>query len=116
MHKKYCGCKMQPMPKPMPAPTCGCHKPEPMPMSPHCCKPEPMPMPSPCCKPEPMPKGCGCYPEPKPICKVVEKFEYQEVPHVQPIHTHIVTNKVNVHKTYPKYTCSHETKCHDKFC
>ncbi len=112
MHKKHCGCTMtamphqtptpMPMPMPTPAHTCGCQPP----MPPTCCK----------CKPAPMPMGCGCVPAPKPICKVVEKFEYQEVPHVQPIHTHVVTNKVNVHKTYPKYTCSHETKCHDKFC
>ncbi len=51
----------------------------------------------------------------KPICKVINEYEYHNIQHVQPIHTHVVKNHVNIHETVPKYTYSTEDKCCDKY-
>ncbi len=71
------------------------------------CCPNPMPMHyNPCCaKPTVL----------KPICKVIHEYDYHNIQHIQPIHTHVVKNHVNIHETVPKYTYSTEDKCCDKY-
>ena len=42
------------------------------------------------------------------ITKCVEKEIYHEVPHVCPIHTHVVNRHIYKHTYTPQYTCSEE--------
>jgi hypothetical protein len=42
------------------------------------------------------------------ITKCVEKEIYHEVPHVCPIHTHVINRHIYKHTYTPQYTCSEE--------
>lgn len=42
------------------------------------------------------------------ITNCVEKEIYHEVPHVCPIHTHVVNKHIYKHTYTPQYTCSEE--------
>lgn len=42
------------------------------------------------------------------ITKCVEKEIYHEVPHVCPIHTHVVNRHIYKHTYTPQFTCSEE--------
>ncbi|CCY94135.1 unknown [Firmicutes bacterium CAG:884] len=62
--------------------------------------------------------GCGCNQNMDPcrqnevieptITKCVEKEFYHEVPHICPIHTHVVNKHIYNHTYRPEYTCSEE--------
>lgn len=60
------------------------------------------------------PNTCGMNPcmeqtvvEPT-ITKCIEKEIYHEVPHVCPIHTHVINRHIYKHTYTPQYTCSEE--------
>lgn len=59
-----------------------------------------------CCK-----KNCGCeqqvITEPV-ITNCIEKEYVHEVPHVCPIHTHVINRHIYNHTYTPQYTCSEE--------
>ena len=42
------------------------------------------------------------------INKCIEKEYYHEVPHVCPIHTHVINKHIYKHTYTPQYTCSEE--------
>lgn len=89
----------------------------------NCCGP--MPQFDRCCDggmmaPQPMPqmgRGCcdmnqtreQCIVEPT-INKCIEKEFYHEVPHVCPIHTHVINRHIYNHSYTPQYTCSEENQ------
>ena len=50
-----------------------------------------------------------CIVEPT-INKCVEKEFYHEVPHVCPIHTHVINRHIYNHSYTPQYTCSEENQ------
>lgn len=55
-------------------------------------------------------KGCGCneiITEPT-ITNCIEKEFVHEVPHVCPIHTHVINRHIYNHTYTPQYTCSEE--------
>ena len=62
--------------------------------------------------------ACGCNQNMDPcrqneiieptITKCVEKEFYHEVPHVCPIHTHVVNKHIYNHTYRPEYSCSEE--------
>ncbi len=74
-----------------------------------------------CCMPMPpmgynmMPNNCcnqrqeQCIVEPT-INKCIEKEFYHEVPHVCPIHTHIINKHIYNHSYTPEYSCSEENQ------
>ena len=69
-----------------------------------------------CCPNQPMMGGCcrqpqmeQCVMEPT-ITKCVEKEFYHEVPHVCPIHTHVINKHIYNHSYTPQYTCSEENQ------
>lgn len=57
------------------------------------------------------PNTCGCQEqvitEPV-ITKCIEKEFVHEVPHVCPIHTHVINRHIYNHTYTPQYTCSEE--------
>jgi hypothetical protein len=57
-----------------------------------------------------MPSGCCMETEviEPTITKCVEKEIYHEVPHVCPIHTHVINRHIYKHTYTPQYTCSEE--------
>ena len=50
-----------------------------------------------------------CVMEPT-ITKCIEKEFYHEVPHVCPIHTHVINRHIYNHSYTPQYTCSEENQ------
>ncbi len=50
------------------------------------------------------------------ITKCVEKEFYHEVPHVCPIHTHVVNKHIYKHTYTPQYTCSEEEQISNLDC
>lgn len=59
-----------------------------------------------CCR---QPQMENCIMEPT-ITKCVEKEFYHEVPHVCPIHTHVINKHIYNHSYTPQYTCSEENQ------
>ncbi|MBQ9318040.1 MAG: hypothetical protein IJR82_00170 [Bacilli bacterium] len=64
-----------------------------------------------CC----MPQTCGQIVEP-PINKCIEKEFYHEVPHVCPIHTHVINRHIYRHTYTPQYSCSEENQVINNDC
>ena len=60
-----------------------------------------------CCQRQPQMEQCVMEPT---ITKCVEKEFYHEVPHVCPIHTHVINRHIYNHSYTPQYTCSEETQ------
>lgn len=72
-------------------------------------------------------RGCGCnrmdmnrtcmgqIVEPT-INKCIEKEFYHEVPHVCPIHTHVINRHIYKHTYTPQYTCSEENQVINNDC
>ena len=68
-------------------------------------------------------KGCNCnnncmekeIVEPV-INKCIEKEFYHEVPHVCPIHTHVINRHIYKHTYMPKYSCSEENQVINEDC
>lgn len=59
------------------------------------------------CQRQPQMEACVMEPT---ITKCVEKEFYHEVPHVCPIHTHVVNRHIYNHSYTPQYTCSEENQ------
>lgn len=58
-------------------------------------------------------QGCGCQPQPivePAINKCVEREFCHEVPHICPIHTHVVNKHIFKHTYTPEYSCSEENQ------
>ena len=64
-----------------------------------------------CCAPQ----MCGQVVEP-PINKCIEKEFYHEVPHVCPIHTHVINRHIYKHTYTPQYSCSEENQVINNDC
>ena len=68
-------------------------------------------------------QGQGCCPrqmtnpivEPT-MTKCVQKDFYHEVPHVCPMHTHVVNRHIYNHTYTPQYTCSEENQVINNDC
>ena len=67
-------------------------------------------------------RNMGCIPsceqqivEP-PINKCIEKEFYHEVPHVCPIHTHVINRHIYKHTYTPQYSCSEENQVINNDC
>lgn len=73
-------------------------------------------------------RGCGCnrmdmnrgcmerqIVEPA-INKCIEKEFYHEVPHVCPIHTHVINRHIYKHTYTPQYSCSEENQVINNDC
>lgn len=52
----------------------------------------------------------------QPINKCVEKEFYHEVPHVCPIHTHVINRHIYRHTYTPQYSCSEENQVINNDC
>ncbi len=50
------------------------------------------------------------------INKCIEKDFYHEVPHVCPIHTHVINRHIYKHTYTPQYTCSEENQVINEDC
>ena len=50
------------------------------------------------------------------INKCVEKEFYHEVPHVCPIHTHVINRHIYQHTYTPQYSCSEENQVINNDC
>lgn len=50
------------------------------------------------------------------INKCIEKEYYHEVPHVCPIHTHVINKHIYKHTYTPQYTCSEENQVINEDC
>lgn len=50
------------------------------------------------------------------INKCIEKEFYHEVPHVCPIHTHVINRHIYKHTYTPQYTCSEENQIINDDC
>lgn len=50
------------------------------------------------------------------INKCIEKEFYHEVPHVCPIHTHVINRHIYKHTYTPQYTCSEENQVINNDC
>ena len=50
------------------------------------------------------------------INKCVQRDFYHEVPHVCPIHTHVINRHIYNHTYTPKYTCSEECQVINNDC
>ena len=48
--------------------------------------------------------------------KCIEKEFYHEVPHVCPIHTHVINKHIYTHTYRPAYSCSEENVVINKQC
>ncbi len=66
-----------------------------------------MPKQNMCCAPQ-MPTNCQQEVIEPTITKCIEKEFHHEVPHICPIHTHVINKHVYTHKYMPQYTCSEE--------
>lgn len=66
-----------------------------------------------CCMPQP--QMCEQIIEP-PINKCIEKEFYHEVPHVCPIHTHVINRHIYKHTYTPQYSCSEENQVINNDC
>lgn len=64
-----------------------------------------------CC----MPQMCEQIVEPT-INKCIEKEFYHEVPHVCPIHTHVINRHIYKHTYTPQYSCSEENQVINNDC
>lgn len=51
-----------------------------------------------------------------PINKCIEKEFYHEVPHVCPIHTHVINRHIYKHTYTPQYSCSEENQVINNDC
>lgn len=60
-----------------------------------------------CCGMDPIREQCIVEPT---INKCVEKEFYHEVPHVCPIHTHVINRHIYNHSYTPEYSCSEENQ------
>jgi len=61
---------------------------------------------------------CGCndvITEPT-VTNCVEKEFYHEVPHVCPIHTHVINKHIYNHTYTPQYSCSEENQIINNDC
>lgn len=70
-----------------------------------------------CCgmRPIDMNPGCGCGNMQAPIVeptmnKCIEKEFFHEVPHVCPVHTHVINRHIYKHTYTPEYTTSEENQ------
>ena len=61
------------------------------------------------------PQMCEQVVEP-PINKCIEKEFYHEVPHVCPIHTHVINRHIYKHTYTPQYSCSEENQVINNDC
>jgi len=50
------------------------------------------------------------------ITKCVEKEFYHQVPHVCPIHTHVINKHIYEHTYTPQYSCSEENQIINNDC
>ena len=50
------------------------------------------------------------------ITKCVQKDFYHEVPHICPIHTHVINRHIYNHTYTPQYTCSEENQVVNNDC
>ena len=50
------------------------------------------------------------------INKCVEKEFYHEVPHICPIHTHVINRHIYQHTYTPQYSCSEENQVINNDC
>ena len=50
------------------------------------------------------------------INKCIEKEFYHEVPHICPIHTHVVNRHIYKHTYTPQYSCSEENQVINDDC
>ena len=66
-----------------------------------------------CCMQQP--QMCEQIVEP-PINKCIEKEFYHEVPHVCPIHTHVINRHIYKHTYTPQYSCSEENQVINNDC
>ena len=77
-----------------------------------------------CCCHRQMPMMGGCCERPcmeqqivePTITKCVEKEFFHEVPHVCPIHTHVINRHVYQHTYTPQYSCSEENQVINNDC
>ncbi len=67
--------------------------------------------------------GCGCNqpqmecPVTEPVTtKCIEKEFYHQVPHICPIHTHVINRHIYEHTYTPQYTCSEENQVINNDC
>ena len=51
-----------------------------------------------------------------PINNCIEKEFYHEVPHVCPIHTHVINRHIYKHTYTPQYSCSEENQVINNDC
>ena len=65
-----------------------------------------------CC----MPQICEQQIVEPPINKCIEKEFYHEVPHVCPIHTHVINRHIYKHTYTPQYSCSEENQVINNDC
>ena len=69
-----------------------------------------------CCG-QPMNQGCMEREIVEPtINKCIEKEFYHEVPHVCPIHTHVINKHIYKHTYTPQYSCSEENQVYNEGC
>ena len=50
------------------------------------------------------------------ITKCIEKEFYHQVPHICPIHTHVINKHIYEHTYTPQYTCSEENQVINNDC
>ena len=50
------------------------------------------------------------------INKCIEKEFYHEVPHVCPVHTHVINRHIYKHTYTPQYSCSEENQVFNDDC
>ena len=50
------------------------------------------------------------------INKCIQKDFYHEVPHICPIHTHVINRHIYNHTYTPRYTCSEENQVVNNDC
>lgn len=72
---------------------------------------------NPCCNPCEKPCKVCCNPVIEPtVTECVEKESFFEIPHIVPIHTHVINKQFVKHSYTPQYTCSEETQVIDMGC
>lgn len=50
------------------------------------------------------------------INKCIEKEFYHEVPHICPVHTHVINRHIYKHTYTPQYSCSEENQVFNDDC
>ncbi|MGE5456266.1 MAG: hypothetical protein ACM3O4_04095 [Ignavibacteriales bacterium] len=55
--------------------------------------------------------GCGCPVVEPAVTKCVQRDFCHQVPHVCPVHTHVVNRHIYNHTYTPQYSCSEENQC-----